>query len=154
MDTNEEVTVYVKDLHLFVTVQFLENPPLVLWLGQNCEDHQSSCGWIEGHKLNSVPFKKNDALGLSLHAVQFLYRKVCTVKHVVFTHFPNDPDVQDHKGSVQKAPKPSRAPREKFGDLITADHKTFNEEGESVNNHRKAVIVQHLATQWIQSYPC
>ena len=43
---------------------------------------------------------------------------------------------------------------EKFGDLITADHKVLNEEGESRNNHRYAVVVQHLATQWIQSYPC
>ena len=38
---------------------------------------------------------------------------------------------------------------EKFGDLITADHKILNEEGES----RHAVVEQDLATQWIQSYP-
>ena len=30
---------------------------------------------------------------------------------------------------------------EKFGDLITADHKVLNEEGESRNNHRYAVVV-------------
>ena len=40
---------------------------------------------------------------------------------------------------------------EKFGDLITADHKVLDEEGESRNNHRYAVVVQDLA---IQSYPC
>ena len=34
---------------------------------------------------------------------------------------------------------------EKFGDLITADHKIFNEEGESRNNHQYAVVVQDLA---------
>ena len=43
---------------------------------------------------------------------------------------------------------------EKFGDLMTADHKVLNEEGESRNNHRYAVVLQDLATQWIQSYPC
>ena len=43
---------------------------------------------------------------------------------------------------------------EKFGDLITADHKVSKEEGESRNNHRYAVVVQDLATQWIQSHPC
>ena len=43
---------------------------------------------------------------------------------------------------------------EKFGDVITADHKVLNEEGESRNNHRYAVVVQDLATQWSQSYPC
>ena len=42
---------------------------------------------------------------------------------------------------------------EKFGDLITADHKVLNKEGESRNNHRYTVVVQDLATQSIQSYP-
>ena len=47
------------------------------------------------------------------------------------------------------------APRaEKFGDLITADHKILSDGCESRNNHRYAVVVQDLATQWIQSYPC
>ena len=36
----------------------------------------------------------------------------------------------------------------------TADHKVLNEGGESRNDHRYAVVVQDLATQWIQSYPC
>ena len=43
---------------------------------------------------------------------------------------------------------------EKFGDSITADHKVFNEGCESRDNHWYAVVVQDLATQWIQSYPC
>ena len=38
--------------------------------------------------------------------------------------------------------------------LITADHKVLSEGCESRNNHRYAVVVQDLATQWIQSYPC
>ena len=33
-------------------------------------------------------------------------------------------------------------------------HKVLNEEGESRNNHWYAVVVQDLATQWIQPYPC
>ena len=41
-----------------------------------------------------------------------------------------------------------------FGDLITADHKVLSEGCESQNNHRFAVVVQDLATQWIQAYPC
>ena len=39
-------------------------------------------------------------------------------------------------------------------DLITADHKVLSEGCESRNNHRYSVVVQDLATQWIQSYPC
>ena len=41
-----------------------------------------------------------------------------------------------------------------FGDLITADHKVLSEGCESRYNHRYAVVVQDLVTQWIQSYPC
>ena len=43
---------------------------------------------------------------------------------------------------------------EKFGDLITADHKVLNEGSESRNNHRYAVVVQDAASPWIPSYPC
>ena len=43
---------------------------------------------------------------------------------------------------------------EKFGDSITADHKVLSDNCESRNNHRYAVVVQDLATQWIQAYPC
>ena len=41
-----------------------------------------------------------------------------------------------------------------FGDLITADHKVLSDNCESRHNHRYAVVVQDLATQRIQSYPC
>ena len=43
---------------------------------------------------------------------------------------------------------------EKICDLITADHKVLDEGGGPPNNHRYAVVVQDLATLWIQSYPC
>ena len=41
-----------------------------------------------------------------------------------------------------------------FGDLITADHKIVSDNFASRKNHRHAVMVQDLATQWIQAYPC
>ena len=40
------------------------------------------------------------------------------------------------------------------GDLITADNKVLSEDCEPRNNHRYAVVVQDLATQWIQAFPC
>ena len=43
---------------------------------------------------------------------------------------------------------------ENVGDLKTADHKVLSESCESRNNHRYAIVVQDLAAQWIQSYPC
>ena len=81
-------------------------------------------------------------------------------KHSIYTHFPKDKDCE-----ICKRTKMTRAPcrkrtgtavlrAEKFGDLITADHKVLSEGCESRNNHRYAVVVQDLATQWVQSYPC
>ena len=78
----------------------------------------------------------------------------------VCTHFPKDPNCDIClKTKITRASCRRRAgtvvPRaEQFGDLITADRKVFSEESESRNNHRYAVVVQDLATQWVQSYPC
>ena len=81
-------------------------------------------------------------------------------KHNVHTHFPKDRNCE-----ICKRTKITRAPRRRrngeavpravnFGDLITADHKVPSDNCESRNNHRYAVVVQDLATQWIQAYPC
>ena len=81
-------------------------------------------------------------------------------KHSVYTHFPKDRNCE-----ICKRTKITRAPCRRrngevvsravnFGDLITADHKVLSDNCESRNNHRYAVVVQDLATQWIQAYPC
>ena len=81
-------------------------------------------------------------------------------KHSVYTHFP-----EDRNGEICQRTKITRAPcrrrnsgavprAENAGDLITADHKVLSDTCESRNNHRHAVVVQDLATQWIQAYPC
>ena len=80
--------------------------------------------------------------------------------HNVHTHFPEDRNCE-----ICKRTKLTRAPCRRrngeavlraanFGDLITADHKVLSDNYESRNNHRYAVVVQDLATQWIQAYPC
>ena len=46
------------------------------------------------------------------------------------------------------------AREENLCDLKTADHTVLSEGCESRNNHRYAVVVQDLATHWVQSYPC
>ena len=81
-------------------------------------------------------------------------------KHSVFAHFPKDPNCEIClKTKITRASCRRRAnavvPRaENSGDLITADHNVLSEESESRKNHRYAVVVQDLATQWLQSYPC
>ena len=61
---------------------------------------------------------------------------------------------QNDKGSLQKTHWYGLARAEKFCDLIIADHQVLNEEGESRDNHRYAIVVQDLSAQWIPSYPC
>ena len=81
-------------------------------------------------------------------------------KHSIYTHFPKNPN-----GDICLKMKITSAccrrrigtvvPRaEHFGDLITADHKVLSKGSESRDNHRYAVVVKDLATQWLQSYPC
>ena len=80
-------------------------------------------------------------------------------KHSVYTHFPKDRICETcQRTKITRAPCRRRngeaVPRaENFGDLITADYKVLSENCESRNNHRYSVVVQDLATQWIQSYP-
>ena len=104
------------------------------------ESHASS-----SHEVSLEPtFKRREDLG----------------KHNVYTHFTKDRNCE-----ICQRTKITRAPcrrrnggavlrAEKIGVLITADHKVLSEGCESRNNHRYAVVVQDLATQWIQSDPC
>ena len=81
-------------------------------------------------------------------------------KHSLYAHFSKDRNCE-----ICKRPKITRAPcrrrngeavprAENFGDLITADDNVLSDNCESRNNHRYAVVVQDLATQWIQAYSC
>ena len=89
-----------------------------------------------------------------------LTRSVDFGNQSVLSHFPRDPNCE-----ICKRTKITRAPCRRrngeavlraanFSDLITADHKVLSDNCESRNNHRYAVVVQDLATQWIQAYPC
>ena len=83
-------------------------------------------------------------------------------KHSIHIHFPSkkgrNREVCLRKNMTRAACRrrtgEALPPAEKFCDLTTADHKVLNEEGESRHGHRYAVVVQDLASQWIQSYPC
>ena len=81
-------------------------------------------------------------------------------KHNVHTHFPKDRNCEIcERTRITRAPcrrhNGEAVPRAaNFGDLITADQKVPSDNCESRNNHRYAVVVQDLATQWIQAYPC
>ena len=106
-----------------------------------CRDSHAS----SSHELSSEPT---------------LVRSVDLGKHSVYTHFPEDRNCEIcQRTKITRAPCRRRiggaVPRaDNFGDLIKADHKVLSEGCESRSNHRYAIVVQDLATQWIQSYPC
>ena len=82
------------------------------------------------------------------------------VNTVLKTHCPKDGNCEIcQRTKITRAPFRRRIGgavlrAENVGDLITADHKVLSDNCESRNNHRCAVVVQDLATQWIQAYPC
>ena len=96
------------------------------------------------HEASSEPtFKRREDLG----------------KHSVKTHFPKYRNCEICKRTKITGPHAEDAMAKpflravNFGDLMTADHKVLSDNCESRNNHRYAVVVQDLATQWIQAYP-
>ena len=86
--------------------------------------------------------------------------QVVSGKHSIFTHFPKDRNcdiclrTKITRASCRRRTGAAIHRAERFGDLSTADHIVLGEGCESWNKHRYAEVVQHLATQWIQSYPC
>ena len=107
--------------------------------------------------------EQGDAHASSSHEVSLepiTKRREDLGKHSVYTHLTEDRNFEIcHRTKITRAPCRRRVggavPRaENFGDLITADHKVLSDNCESRNNHRYAVVVQDLATQWIQAYPC
>ena len=86
-------------------------------------------------------------------------RSVDLGKHTVYTHFPEDRNCEICHGPKSQWARAEDAMVEPYLVqknlliLIAADHKVLSEGCESRNNHRCAIVVQDLTTQWIQSYP-
>ena len=78
VQTNEEATVYVKDLDIFVTVHLLEDTPPVLSRGQVCDVRGISYEWTGGQKPHLIKnFKKYHATWRTTCLLSF---PVCRVK--------------------------------------------------------------------------
>ena len=121
--------------------------------------------WLQEFRENLVDDRvpeRRDTHASSSHEPSLepsLVRSVDLGKQCLY-FFPKDRNCE-----ICKRTKMTRAPcrrrnggavphAENFGDLLTADHKVLIEDCESRNNHRYAIVVQDLATQWIQSNPC
>ena len=107
---------------------------------ENRDSHASSSHEVS---LEPTPTRSED---LGKRTVYTHFAKVRNCEVCQRTKITRAPCTRRNGGAVPRA--------ENFGDLITADHKVLSDICESRNNHRCAVVVQDLATQWIQSYPC
>ena len=127
-----------------------------------CSDNSEIPEWLQEFRENlvddEIPLQggshASSSHEASLEPIEV--RREDLGKHNVHTHFPEDRICEICKRTkITRAPcrrrKGEAVPRaDNFGDLITADHKVL----EYRNNHRYAIVVQDLATQWIQAYPC
>ena len=131
-----------------------------------CSDNSEIPEWLQEFRENlvddEIPLQGGSHASSSHEASlePIAKRREDLGKHNVHTHFPKDQNCEICKRTkITRAPcrrrKGEAVPRaDNFGDLITADHKVLSDNCESRNNHRYAVVVQDLATQWIQAYPC
>ena len=75
-------------------------------------------------------------------------------KHSIYSHFSKGEKLRrllenqnDKRLLAEDALTKLYLGQKKFGDLITADYKVFNEGCDSRDDHRYAVVVQELSTQ-------
>ena len=54
VQTNEEATVYVKELRIFLAMKVFEDSPAVLSLGKSCDEHGHSYKWVNGQKPHLI----------------------------------------------------------------------------------------------------
>ena len=136
------------------------------WFADSGRGSSEILEWLQEFRENLVDDEvpeQRDSHASSSHEVSLKpasKRREDLGKHSVYTHFTKDRNCE-----ICQRTKITRAPcrrrnggavlrAENFGGLITADHKVLSENCESRNNQRYAVVVQDLATQWIQAYPC
>ena len=92
---------------------------------------------------------------LFVNHLQSREEKLYRVGTLIYTHFPKDRDCDIYmRTKITRPPCRGRIGgavlrAENFGDLMRADHKVLSDNCESRNNHRYAIVVQDLATQWI-----
>ena len=119
---------------------------------------QDSPEWLQDFKENLVDknVQPHQHTPISSHELPMEPRaKVvpCPGKHSVFSHFPKDRNCDTclrtkiTRASCRRRTGTVVPKAENFGELFTADYKVLSE---SRRNHRYAVVVQDLATQWLQ----
>ena len=123
---NEEATVYVHDLELFVTVEIFEDTPAVLSLRKNCEDRGYSCEWASGQKP---------------HLTKNGQRIQCNTENYVPVVVPSS------SASTSPTPLPSPAATRSDSTSIPASGNRLRDPTETKNtSNKKGTLFRHRET--------
>ena len=178
VQTHEEAILCVKKLDIFLTMKVLDNTPTLLSLGKLCDENGFSYEWINGQKphligdgvrviCNAGNFVPNLFPGLSSSFSGSSSTLPASMKQESrsssSSSSPSSPTVgeiqvrerEDARNSDISSVPVSNLVDDRSGqpEEIQAN-KTPQTIKKDRNNHRYVVVVQDLATRWIQAYPC
>ena len=118
--------------------------------------------WLQEFRQNlvdeSVPALRDAPASSSRESSAEPRGTLVSGKHSIYSHFPKDRNcdiclrTEITRASCRRRIGGAVPRADNFCDLMTADNNFLSEGCESRHNHRYAVVVQDLATQWIQLY--
>ena len=80
-------------------------------------------------------------------------KRICLMKVFLQSHGETPSSSHELPMELRAKVEPGSG-KHSFYSHFPKDPKVLSEGSESLNNHRYAVVVQDLATRWIQAYPC
>ena len=150
MQTNEEATVLVRELDIFLTMKLLEDTPAVLSLGKLCDEHGYSNEWINGQKphpiKNCIRIQCNTEIfvpvvvpGLSTTSSSSSISTPTTPSGREIDHSDNHPAIESSESVDRQArrnPYTSETPEELLHEPTEVPKPNKNEDHEQVREAR------------------
>ena len=101
VQTNEEATVYVKELDIFLTMKVLEDTPAVLSLGKLCDENGYSYEWINGQKPHLI----KNGIRIQCNTGNFVPIVVPGLSTSSSSSLPSSPHLQGSKLIIPSLPQ-------------------------------------------------
>ena len=160
VQTNEEATVYVKELDIFLTVKLFEDMPAVLSPGKLCDEHGNSYEWINGQKphlikkgirtqCNTENFVPIVVLGLSTTSSSTSISTPTTPSGQEIDHSDYHPAIESSERVDRQAqgnPYTSETPEELLHESTEIREPNKNENHEQVRGILATILV------WLQEF--
>ena len=152
VQTNEEATVYVRELHIFLTMKLLEDTSAVLSLGKLCDERGYSCEWINGQKPHLIKNGIRKQCNRE-NFVPVVVPGLSTTSSTSSTSTPTTPskeiDHSDHPPAIESSESVGRQAR---GDPYSGtDHPPAIESSESVDHEQvRGDLCHSEIPEWLQ----